>query len=99
MTHAEIIRRIEIHCLATGLKQSTFGLRAVNDGKLIDRLRRGKTITLAGYERVDVRAAWTAVPGFDVFLEIENLTNNDHREAVGFESAGIAPRVGIALYR
>ncbi len=57
-----------------------------------------KTITLAGYERIDWRAAWTAREGFDVFLEIENLTNRTHRESVGFESPGIAPRVGIALY-
>ena len=59
----------------------------------------GRTITLAGYERIDWRAAWTALEGFEVFLEIENLTNRTHRESVGFESPGIAPRVGIALYR
>ncbi len=58
-----------------------------------------KTITLAGYERIDARVAWTALEGFDVFLEIENLTNRTRRESVGFESPGIAPRVGIALYR
>ena len=59
----------------------------------------GRTITLAGYERIDVRAAWTPLPGFDVFFEVENLTNRDHREAVGFESPGIAPRVGVVLSR
>ena len=59
----------------------------------------GRTITLAGYERIDARAAWTPLPGFDVFFEVENLTNRDHREAVGFESPGIAPRVGVVLSR
>ena len=59
----------------------------------------GKTITLAGYEQIDSRVAWTALEGFDVFFEIENLTNQTHRESVGFESPGISPRVGVALYR
>ena len=72
---------------------------AVGSSKASAAAIGGRTITLAGYERVDVRAAWTPIPGFDVFLEIENLTDNDYREAVGFESPGIAPRVGVALYR
>ena len=72
---------------------------AVGSSKASAAAIGGRTITLAGYERVDARAAWTPIPGFDVFLEIENLTDNDHREAVGFESPGIAPRVGVALYR
>lgn len=59
----------------------------------------GKTITLAGYEQIDSRVAWTALEGFDVFFEIENLTNRTHRETVGFESPGISPRIGVALYR
>lgn len=58
-----------------------------------------KTITLAGYERIDWKTTWTALEGFDVFFEIENLTNRTHRESVGFESPGISPRVGVALYR
>lgn len=72
---------------------------AVGSSKASAAAIGGRTITLAGYERVDVRAAWTPIPGFDVFLEIENLTDDDYREAVGFESPGIAPRVGFALSR
>ncbi|MFO0688778.1 MAG: TonB-dependent receptor [Myxococcota bacterium] len=58
----------------------------------------GRVVTLAGYERIDLRATWTPLPGLDVYFEIENATNRTRREAVGFESPGIAPRVGVALY-
>jgi len=72
---------------------------AVGSSKASAAAIYGRTITLAGYERVDARATWTPIPGLDVFLEIENLTNRTHRDAVGFESPGIAPRAGVALYR
>ncbi len=78
-----------------------FGLRvlAVGSSKATAAAIGGRTITLAGYERVDLRTAWTPRDGLQLFFEIENLTNRDHREAVGFESPGIAPRVGIVLTR
>ena len=57
----------------------------------------GRVDTLNGTERIDVRAAWTPLPWMDLFVEIENLTNATPREAVGFESPGIAPRAGAVL--
>jgi outer membrane receptor protein involved in Fe transport len=91
---------VEVH--ATPLPAWDFMLRALAVGSskaTAAGLDFGsKTITLAGYERIDARVAWTARPGFDLFFEIENLTNRTHRETVGFESPGIAPRVGVALY-
>jgi iron complex outermembrane receptor protein/vitamin B12 transporter len=59
----------------------------------------GRVDTLAGYERIDVRVAWSARKWLDLFVEIENLTDRTYREAVGFESPGIAPRAGIVLRR
>ena len=56
-----------------------------------------RVLTLAGYERVDLRVGWTACSGVELFVEIENLTNATPREAVGFESPGIAPRAGVIL--
>lgn len=44
---AEVDRFLE----ATGMAETTFGRRAVNDGKFIGRLRRGKTVTLSVLER------------------------------------------------
>jgi len=53
--------------------------------------------TLSGYERFDLRVAWAARDWLDVFFVIENLTDATPREAVGFESPGIAPRAGVTL--
>lgn len=58
-----------------------------------------RQITLAGYERVDVRGAWKPSPAIELFVEIQNLTDRTYREAVGFESPGIAPRIGLSLRR
>ena len=53
--------------------------------------------TLNGYERLDVRAAWTPCDTLELFVEVENLTNATPREAIGFESPGIFPRAGLVL--
>ena len=50
---ASLIRRIERHCREHGVAPSTFGRHVVNDGKLINRLRAGKSITLATLRRID----------------------------------------------
>ncbi len=57
----------------------------------------GRVDTLSGYERVDLRVAWMACDGIDLFVEIENLSNTTPREAVGFESPGITPRAGVTF--
>ena len=57
----------------------------------------GRVDTLNGYERLDVRAAWTPCEALELFLEIENLTNTTPREAVGFEAPGIFPRAGVVV--
>lgn len=59
----------------------------------------GRIVTLAGYERIDLRATWSPLAELDVYFEIENATNRTRREAVGFESPGIAPRIGLTLHR
>lgn len=56
-----------------------------------------RELTLAGYERIDIRVGWIATDGIELFVEVENLTNATPREAVGFESPGIAPRAGVIL--
>lgn len=57
----------------------------------------GRVDTLAGYERLDARVAWAVCETLELFVEVENLTNATPREAVGFESPGIAPRAGLTL--
>lgn len=48
-----LLSRIDAYCAAHELSPSTFGRKAVNDGKFVDRLKSGKTITLQTLSRVD----------------------------------------------
>jgi SAM-dependent methyltransferase len=52
MTAQELLARISDYCRQTGLAESTFGRRAVNDGKLANRLRNGGRITTETVERI-----------------------------------------------
>jgi hypothetical protein len=48
----QILQEITEFCRARGLAESTFGRRAVNDGKLAGRLRNGGRITTETLERI-----------------------------------------------
>ncbi|MBV9556301.1 MAG: hypothetical protein JO254_04425, partial [Pseudolabrys sp.] len=48
----QILTEISEFCRARGLAESTFGRRAVNDGKLASRLRNGGRITTETLERI-----------------------------------------------
>src|SRR5205085_11827339 len=47
-----ILREISDFCRQAGLAESTFGRRAVNDGKLASRLRNGGRITTDTLDRL-----------------------------------------------
>ena len=48
----ELLREISDFCRASGLAESTFGRAAINDGKLVSRLRNGGRITTETLERL-----------------------------------------------
>jgi SAM-dependent methyltransferase len=52
MTAQELLAEISDYCRQTGLAESTFGRRAVNDGKLANRLRNGGRITTETVDRI-----------------------------------------------
>jgi len=52
ITPESIIAAIEQHCAVTGMAETTFGRKAVNDGKLLSRLRDGKSINIDTYNRI-----------------------------------------------
>lgn len=65
MIQSNIIERIERYCVENDMKESVFGLRSVNDGKLVSRLRDGRTITLGTLDLINAqlqlppdRSAW-----------------------------------------
>ncbi|MEK9722108.1 MAG: hypothetical protein VW405_01315 [Rhodospirillaceae bacterium] len=77
-TAKELIGRIELHCRARRIAESTFGRLSVNDGKLVARLRAGKSITLDTLRRIEAALSTAASnpsegPG-------DREADRDHRE-------------------
>ncbi len=52
MTNDALLAQISAFCREAGMAESTFGRRAVNDGKLVHRLREGKHIRVDTLERI-----------------------------------------------
>ena len=52
MTAEQLLSEIADYCRRVGMAESTFGRRAVNDGKLVSRLRIGGRVTMETVERV-----------------------------------------------
>jgi SAM-dependent methyltransferase len=52
MNAQQLLQEISDYCRQTGLAESTFGRRAVNDGKLANRLRNGGRITTDTLDRI-----------------------------------------------
>lgn len=57
MTAAELVTRIEAFCQANRMAESTFGRFAVNDGKLVSRLRSGGSITIETLVKIEAALA------------------------------------------
>lgn len=52
MKNDQLLAQISEYCRQAGMAELTFGRRAVNDGKLVHRLREGKRITVDTLERI-----------------------------------------------
>jgi outer membrane cobalamin receptor len=52
-------------------------------------------VDLPAYTRIDVSAAWQVSPRLETYLAIDNLTDKQYEQFVGFEARGIAPRLGV----
>src|SRR6266481_1620606 len=64
MKNDQILSQISEFCRQADMAESTFGRRAVNDGKLVARLREGKRITIDTLDRIQafIAASMGAVP-------------------------------------
>ncbi|MBT5941889.1 MAG: hypothetical protein HOG95_18320, partial [Rhodospirillaceae bacterium] len=51
--NSAIIFEIEKYCRDAGIAESTFGRRAVNDGKFVARLRSGKGVTTSTITKIE----------------------------------------------
>jgi hypothetical protein len=52
MKNDQLLSDITDYCRREGMAESTFGRRAVNDGKLVPRLREGRRITVETLDRI-----------------------------------------------
>src|SRR5690349_22440193 len=57
MKNDQILSQISEFCRQADMAESTFGRRAVNDGKLVHRLREGKRITIDTLDRIQAYIA------------------------------------------
>ena len=62
MKNDQILSQISEFCRQADMAESTFGRRAVNDGKLVHRLREGKRITIDTLDRIQAYIA-ASMPG------------------------------------
>jgi hypothetical protein len=62
MKNDQLLNQISEFCRQADMAESTFGRRAVNDGKLVHRLREGKRITIDTLERIQAYIS-AAMPG------------------------------------
>jgi hypothetical protein len=75
-----LIEEIESYCNRQKISKSTFGLRVVNDGKLVNRLRDGKGITLRTMNRIQK------------FLDSQAVNNNDNYKGITMSAAKAAKK-------
>ncbi len=75
-----LIEEIESYCNRQKISKSTFGLRVVNDGKLVNRLRDGKGITLRTINRIQK------------FLDSQAVNNNDNYKGITMSAAKTAKK-------
>lgn len=52
-------------------------------------------VQLDAYTRIDASASWQASPRLEAYLTVENLTDRQYQQFVGFEARGILPRAGV----
>ena len=72
-----------------------FSASATYVGSSFDSSIATGDVRSAAYTRVDVSAVWQLSPRFETYLAIDNLTDEQYEQFVGFEARGIAPRLGV----
>jgi hypothetical protein len=63
MTSADLLSRVTAYCRDARMAETTFGRRPVNDGKLVSRLRNGRTVSMRTAERVEAFVADNPIGG------------------------------------
>src|SRR6266700_6865515 len=97
MTAQELLVQISDYCRQTGLAESTFGRRAVNDGKLANRLPNGGRITTETVERIQAFMNANRGTGSPPILAFHGgPTPAPAASPANHVGAGLAPRPPLA---
>jgi outer membrane cobalamin receptor len=75
----------------------TFTATVAYVGTSLDSSIATGDVTLPSYTLVDLSASWQVSPKFEAYAAIDNLTDQQYEQFVGFEVRGIMPRVGVKL--
>ncbi|HET7812559.1 MAG TPA: TonB-dependent receptor [Steroidobacteraceae bacterium] len=73
----------------------TFSATASYTGSTFDSSIPTGDVTLPSYTLVDLAASWQVSGKFEAWLAIDNLTDRQYQQFVGFEVRGIMPRLGV----
>ena len=74
-----------------------FSATATYVGESFDSSIATGDVDLPAYTRVDASAVWQISPQFQTYLAVDNLTDQQYEQFVGFEVRGIMPRLGVKL--
>ena len=72
-----------------------FSASATYVGEAFDSSIATGDVNLPAYTRVDVSGVWQVSPRLETYLAVDNLTDQQYEQFVGFEVRGIAPRLGV----
>lgn len=79
----------------TPVESVTIRASALIVGSVKDSSEPTGDVTLDPWGRVDLSAAWRVRKHVSLYLEVDNLSDSNYQEAVGFRAPGIRPRVGV----
>ena len=74
-----------------------FSAAATHVGESFDSSIATGDVRLPAYTTLDASAVWKVSTHVETYLAIDNLTDEQYEQFVGFEVRGIAPRLGIKL--
>ncbi|MFL6578206.1 MAG: TonB-dependent receptor domain-containing protein, partial [Povalibacter sp.] len=73
----------------------SFSAAATYVGSSFDSSIATGDVHLSPYTRIDVSAVWQFSERLQTYVAIDNLTDEQYEQFVGFETRGIAPRAGV----
>jgi vitamin B12 transporter len=73
----------------------SFSASATYVGSSFDSSIPTGDVRLPAYTVIDASAVWKLTPHLETYLAIDNLTDEQYEQFVGFEVRGISPRLGL----